>query len=130
MAFRQCYPATAFDAHLLLFQRRTGDLVPMRRFALLLLVCSLSSALSVSAQPAPQTPAPAQPPVAAPATACAPAPVHPHTASAPRRSRRAKPCLVPFHRGSVERPGEPAAPERFPGAPSRGSVPAASNAPN
>jgi uncharacterized protein (TIGR04551 family) len=54
----------------------------MRRFGLLLLVCSLSSALSASAQPAPAQPAPAQPAPVAPAPApAAPAPAAPAPAA-------------------------------------------------
>ena len=50
----------------------------MRRFGLLLLVCSLTSALSASAQPAPANPAPGQPAPTAPTPApAAPAPVAP-----------------------------------------------------
>lgn len=98
----------------------------MRRFALLLLVCSLSSALSASAQTAPAAPAPAQPAPAAPAQpaqptqpapaqpaapAPEPAPAAEPTAPVAPEATEAQPEAGAEASGEVTAPGEVVAPE-------------------
>jgi len=98
----------------------------MRRFATLLLVCSLSSALSVSAQTAPQTPAPAQPAPVAPAPA-APAPAAPAPAApAPAAPAPAAPTPAPEQPATPAPAADAVAPEAAPTEPTEAPAPEAS----
>jgi uncharacterized protein (TIGR04551 family) len=96
----------------------------MRRFALLLLVCTLCRALSASAQPAPAQPAPAQPAPAQPAPA-APAPAQPAPAApAPEAPAAAPEAASPAGEPAPEgAPDTEAAPDGVPA--SDGAEPAA-----